>query len=81
MEKSDVPDTSRSAAPVPVPAPAQGDSPKAAQVLEHVTGAHQQLKTLRDRLGILDKHPELEAALTQLELALSALSVSTGGMW
>jgi len=55
--------------------------PSSAQVLEHIAGAHQQLKTLRDRLGILNRHPEIEEALTKLEMALSALSVGTGGMW
>ena len=63
------------------PAPPESKAPNTAQALEHVTEAHQQLKTLRDRLGILNQHPELEQALNKLELALSALSVSTGGMW
>ena len=57
------------------------DTPNLADAAQHVAGAHQQLKTLRDRLGILDKHPELEEALTKLEMALSALSVNTGGLW
>ncbi len=60
------------------------DSPdeelRAAQAMQHIAGAHQQLKTLRDRLGILNKHPELEEALTKLEMALSALTVNTGGL-
>ncbi len=51
------------------------------EAVQHVASAHQQLKTLRDRLGILNKHPELEEALTKLEMALSALSVNTGGLW
>ena len=57
------------------------DAPNLADAVQHVAGAHEQLKTLRDRLGILNRHPELEEALTKLEMALSALSVSTGGMW
>jgi hypothetical protein len=57
------------------------DTPSLAEATQHVAGAHEQLKTLRDRLGILNRHPELEEALTKLEMALSALSVSTGGMW
>jgi hypothetical protein len=57
------------------------DAQKVADAAQHVAGAHEQLKTLRDRLGILNRHPELEEALTKLEMALSALSVSTGGMW
>ena len=50
-------------------------------IRDSVTEAHQQLTSLRERLGILNRHPELEQALNKLELALSALSVSTGGMW
>ena len=57
------------------------DAPNVADAAQHVAGAHEQLKSLRDRLGILNRHPELEEALTKLEMALSALSVSTGGMW
>ncbi len=45
-------------------------APNVADAAQHVVGAHQQLKTLRDRLGILNRHPELEEALTKL-----------GGMW
>ena len=56
-------------------------APNVADAAQHVAGAHEQLKSLRDRLGILNRHPELEEALTKLEMALSALSVSTGGMW
>ncbi len=58
----------------------QDEELRAAQAAQHIAGAHQQLKTLRDRLGILNKHPELEEALTKLEMALSALSVNTGGL-
>ena len=60
---------------------AQSDPANAAQALEHIAGAHEQLKSLRDRLGILNKHPELEEALTKLEMALNVLSVNTAGMW
>ena len=56
-------------------------TPTVADAAQHVVGAQQQLKSLRDRLGILNRHPELEEALTKLEMALSALSVNTGGMW
>jgi len=62
-------------------ATSQADPSSSAQALEHIASAHQQLKTLRDRLGILNRHPEIEEALTKLEMALSALSVGTGGMW
>jgi hypothetical protein len=53
---------------------------RAAEAAQHITGAHHQLKTLRDRLGVLNKHPELEEALTRLEMALNTLAVSTGGI-
>ena len=66
----------------PKPTSASPSDPgKAAQAVEHITGAHEQLKSLRDRLGILNKHPELEEALTKLEMALNVLSVNTAGMW
>jgi hypothetical protein len=66
--------------PKPTSAP-PSDPANTAQALEHITGAHEQLKSLRDRLGILNKHPELEEALTKLEMALNVLSVNTAGMW
>lgn len=43
----------------------------------HVADAHRLLKTLQQQL---DKHPELEEAITKLELALSALTLQTGGL-
>jgi len=49
------------------------------QAAEHVAGAHHLLKTLRDKLA-MDKHPELEEAIQRLEMALSVLTVKTGGM-
>ncbi len=63
------------------PTPPESKIPSAAEALEHVTEAHQQLTSLREKLGVLNRHPELEQALIKLEMALSALSVSTGGMW
>lgn len=57
------------------------DELRASQAVQHVAGAHCLLKVLRDKLGIVsDKHSELEEALTNLEMALSALTVNTGGM-
>jgi hypothetical protein len=44
---------------------------------EHVTGAQQILKSLREQVG---QHPELDEAIIQLELALSALTLQTGGL-
>ncbi len=44
---------------------------------EQVADAHQLLKSLQERLG---QHPELEEAIRKLELALSALTLQTGGL-
>ncbi len=44
---------------------------------EHVTEAHRLLSGLRKRV---DRHPELEQAIEELEMALSILAVKTGGM-
>lgn len=55
------------------------ESPKMKQppAVEHVEGAHDLLTVLRARIG---EHPELSEAITRLEMALSALTVRTGGM-
>jgi len=47
---------------------------------EHVASAYQLLKSLGDKLG-LERHPELQEAITKLELALGQLSINTGGMF
>ncbi|MGA9042176.1 MAG: hypothetical protein WB421_16715 [Terriglobales bacterium] len=62
--------------------PSQNDftsKPEAGQTpaIDHVTGAHRLLKSLRQRVG---EHPELEEAITELELALSILTVQTAGL-
>ncbi|MGA2696863.1 MAG: hypothetical protein ABSE92_12425 [Terriglobales bacterium] len=44
---------------------------------KHVSGAHELLKSLRERIG---EHPELEEAIVELETALSFLTIKTGGM-
>ena len=44
---------------------------------EYVAEANRRLKLLRKEL---DKHPDLEAAIERLELALSVLTTKTGGM-
>jgi hypothetical protein len=46
-------------------------------VAENVAEAHRRLTSLRQQL---DKHPDLEAAIERLELALSVLTTRTGGM-
>jgi hypothetical protein len=57
------------------PEPTPGASP--GKAAEQVADAHELLKTLRERLG---QHPELDEAITKLELALSALTIQTGGL-
>jgi len=44
----------------------------------HVSSAHELLTSLRRRIG---EHPELQEAITKLEMALSILTVKTGGMF
>jgi hypothetical protein len=46
--------------------------------VEHLSGAHERLKTLREKVG---EHPELTEAIRSLEMALSILTVKTGGMF
>jgi hypothetical protein len=47
------------------------------QAAEHVADAHRLLETLQHKLG---QHPELDEAIVKLELALSALTLQTGGL-
>ena len=47
------------------------------QAAEHVEEARRRLITMRSEL---DKHPDLEAAIERLEMALSILTTKTGGM-
>ena len=58
----------------PKPATAAGQPAAAAR---HVAEAHRILSALQLPL---DKHPELERAIDNLELALSILTTKTGGM-
>jgi hypothetical protein len=44
---------------------------------EHVAEAHRILNGLRQQL---DRHPDLEQAISNLEMALNLLTTSTGGM-
>jgi len=48
--------------------------PSAAQ---HIAEAHRILRAMQVRL---DKHPDLEQAIDNLEMALSILTTKTGGM-
>jgi hypothetical protein len=60
-------------APKPQPA---SDS---AQAIEHLSRARHLLKTLRQTLENAEHHAQLDEAITKVELALSALTVKTGG--
>ena len=48
-----------------------------AQLRARLEEAHSLLSTLRSKLN---QHPELEQAIERLEMALSTLTVRTGGM-
>jgi hypothetical protein len=52
-------------------------TPTPKDAAEQVAAAHQLLQALRKKLG---QHPELEEAINKLELALSALTLQTGGL-
>lgn len=51
--------------------------PQASPALEHVSGAHQLLTALQERIG---EHPELAEAILKLENALSLLTMNTSGL-
>ena len=53
---------------------------QASEPVQHVAHAHQLLKGLSEKFG-LEKHPELQEAITTLELALNKLTIDTGGMF
>jgi hypothetical protein len=55
--------------------PQSGQTPNPAT--EHVAGAHKILKELQAKVG---SHPELGEAITKLEMALSTLTLQTGGL-
>ena len=57
----------------------KGGEQPLSEPVQHITGAHQLLKGLSEKFGAI--HPELNEAITKLELALSALTVNTGGMF
>ncbi len=44
--------------------------------VEHIAGAHTLMKSLQEKVG---EHPELAEAIRKLEMALSILTVNTGG--
>ncbi|HEU5335221.1 MAG TPA: hypothetical protein VFU27_04625 [Terriglobales bacterium] len=50
-----------------------------AQAIEHLSGARHVLKNLRDKLQDAEHHAQLDEAITKVELALSVLTIKTGG--
>ena len=57
--------------------PASPDASQPSDPAEYVAEAHRRLTAMREGL---DKHPDLEAAIERLEMALSILTTKTGGM-
>ncbi len=57
------------------------DAPKpeasANKAADNIAEAHRLLQSLQEQVG---KHPALEEAIQKLELALSALTLQTGGL-
>jgi hypothetical protein len=58
----------------------QAGNSQPSEPVQHVAQAHQLLKSLSEKFG-LEKHPELQEAITNLELALNKLTIDTGGMF
>ncbi|MBA3916811.1 MAG: hypothetical protein H0X25_23790 [Acidobacteriales bacterium] len=61
-----MPDETQSSHPTPEPS-----------VEQHLQGAHSLLRSLQEKVG---EHPELAQAITNLEMALSILTVKTAGV-
>ena len=61
------------------PAPKPPQSPDSKQAVEHLSRARQVLKSLRETLENAEHHAQLDEAITKIELALSALTIQTGG--
>jgi hypothetical protein len=57
--------------------PPSPQPPPTADAREYVAEAQVRLRRLREQL---EKHPDLEAAIERLEMALSILTTKTGGM-
>jgi hypothetical protein len=47
------------------------------EAAKHLASAHQRLKDLEKKIG---PHPDLSEAITKLEMALSLLTLQTGGL-
>jgi hypothetical protein len=61
------------------PAGKPQESPDSTQAIEHLSRARQVLKNLRERLEDAEHYAQLDEAITKVELALSALTIKTGG--
>jgi hypothetical protein len=61
------------------PASKPPQSPDSTQAVEHLSRARQVLKSLRETLENAEHHAQLDEAITKIELALSALTIQTGG--
>ena len=59
--------------------PSQGTS-DVSQAAAQVAEAHELLKSVSEKHGLLEKHPELAEVITKLEMALNDLTLNTGGM-
>ena len=53
--------------------------PDSAQAIEHLSRARHVLQSLREKLEDAEHHAQLDEAITKVELALSALTIKTGG--
>ncbi|MFZ0283747.1 MAG: hypothetical protein WAL32_00830 [Terriglobales bacterium] len=62
-----------------MPEPSPEGELRPIEAAKHVAGARHLLTSLRHKIGA-DSHPELEEAITKLEVALSILTIKTGGM-
>src|SRR5579859_5453984 len=56
------------------------DEVRPAEAAHHVAGARHLLTELHKKLRQVEDYPELQEAITKLEVALSMLTVKTGGM-
>ena len=50
------------------------------EAAKHVARAKHRLTCLRHKIGTRESYPELDEAMTDLEIALNILTVDTGGM-
>jgi hypothetical protein len=63
----------------------KSDAPQNAKQLlhepvQHIEGAYSLLKALDERIGHLQRYPELKEAITKLEFALNAITLNTSGL-